>query len=59
MASQLCITAIDLRLSVMKPLGAKWLIELYDYIKSKPDTIKNGFKEAGILDCVKVLDTYL
>ena len=46
--------AIDLRLSVMKPLGAKWLIELYDYLKSKPDTIKNGFKEAGILDCVKV-----
>ena len=46
--------AIDLRLSVMKSLGAKWLIELYDYLKSKPDTIKNGFKEAGILDCVKV-----
>lgn len=42
---------IDLRLSVMKPLGAKWLVELYDYMKGKPDIIKNGFKEAGILNC--------
>ena len=42
---------VDLRLSVMKPLGAKWLIELYDYMKGKPDIIKNGFKEAGIQNC--------
>ena len=61
-ATQVCVQldeklekeAIDLRLSVMKPLGAKWIIELYDYLKGKPDVIKNGFKEAGILDCVKV-----
>ena len=46
--------AIDLRLSIMKPLGAKWVIELYDHLKGKPDVIKNGFKEAGIFDCVKV-----
>ena len=44
---------VDLRLSVMKPLGAKWLVDLFDYLKGKPDIIKNGFKEAGILDCVK------
>ena len=25
---------VDLRLSLMKPIGAKWLIELYDYFKS-------------------------
>ena len=42
---------VDLRLSVMKPLGAKWLVELNDYMKGKPDIIKNGFKEAGILNC--------
>ena len=41
----------DLRLSVMKPIGAKWLVELYDYMKSKPEIVKNGFKEAGILNC--------
>ena len=40
--------ATDLRLSIGKPLGAQWMIRLYDYFKSKPDILKNGFKEAGI-----------
>ncbi|MCY3929117.1 MAG: hypothetical protein OXG81_12660 [Acidobacteria bacterium] len=59
-ASQVCsqldgkaeIEPIDLRLSVIKPLGAKWLVNLYDYLKSKPSIIISGFKEAGITDCV-------
>ena len=42
----------DIRISVMKPLGAKWLVDLYDYLKGKPEIIKNGFKEAGLLECV-------
>ena len=50
--------AIDLQLIVMKPLGVKWVIELYNYLKGKPDIIMNGFREAGILDCVKVWCTY-
>lgn len=41
--------SIDLALSVVKPLGAKWLICSYDYIKSKPSLSINGYKEAGIL----------
>ena len=44
---------INLRLSIMKLLGARWVIELCDYLKGKPDIIKNGFKEAGIQDCVE------
>ena len=40
---------VDLRLSVVKPLGAKWLVDLFDYMKTKPEIIRNGFKEAGIL----------
>ena len=39
---------VDLRMSIIKPLGAKWMISLYDYMKSKPDIIKNGFRHAGI-----------
>ena len=35
---------INLQLSIMKTLGAQWMINL----KSKPDISKNGFKEAGI-----------
>ena len=45
---------IDLRLSVVKPLGAKWLVDMYDYFKSQPDIIKNGFKGAGITDYLSV-----
>ena len=43
---------IDVRLSVMKPLGAKWLVQMHDYFKSKPDIILNGFKDVGITDYV-------
>ena len=39
---------VDLRMSIVKPLGAKWRIRLYDYMKSRPDIIKNGFRHAGI-----------
>jgi len=27
----------------MKPLGAKWIMEAYDYILANPDIIRNGF----------------
>ena len=39
----------DLRLSIMKPLlGARWMVDVYNHIKSKPDMIKGAFKAAGI-----------
>ena len=44
--------AVDLRLSVMKPLCAGWCIDLFQYLSSKPDIIINGFKAAGIV-CFK------
>ena len=42
------VQLIDLRLSTMKPLGARWMVSGFDYIKSNPDIIKNGFSSAGI-----------
>ena len=42
------VEPIDLRMAVVKPLSAKWMIALYDYLKSKPDIINNGFRHAGI-----------
>ena len=36
---------IDTRLSVVKPLGAQWMISLYEHFKGKPDIICNGFKD--------------
>ena len=41
---------VDLKMSTMKPLGAKWLIELEEYLKTKPDIIKNGFRSSGITE---------
>ena len=46
------VTPVDLRLSVVKPLGARWMIQLYDYMKSKPEIVQNGFKAVGIMDCI-------
>ena len=40
---------VDLKLSVVKPLGAQWLIQLYDYMLQIPEFIINGFRGAGIL----------
>ena len=39
----------DLRLSIVKPLGAKWMVDLFNYIKQKPEIVCNGFREAGLL----------
>ena len=36
---------IDLHLSVVKPIGAEWMKNLYSYIKSKPHIVHNGFKD--------------
>ena len=41
-------TPVDLRLSIVKPLSARWFVQLSDYLKAHPDIIKNGFKGAGI-----------
>ena len=43
------ISPVDLRMSTMKPLGAQWLVSLYDYIKQHNSLVLNGFKAAGIL----------
>ena len=39
---------VDVRMSVVKPLGAHWLIELYEHMKSKPEIIVSGFRGSGI-----------
>ena len=45
---------VDLCMSVVKPWGAQWMTELYDYLKTKPDIMKNGFKARGILESAKL-----
>ena len=49
--------ALKLSLSVMKPLGAKWLMKAFDHIQSQshPTFVMNGFKAAGITDAIDEL----
>ena len=46
---------IEFRLSVIKPLHAKWLVEYYNHISSETGTevIVNEFKLAGIYDAIR------
>ena len=43
------ITPVDLKMSTMKPLGARWLVSLHDYITENRSIVENGFKAAGLL----------
>ena len=45
--------SVDMRLSVMKPLMAKWAIDMYEYFLSQPNIIINGYRAAGIIDVLK------
>ena len=50
---------ISLKLSIVKPLHAKWLIEMYNHMISSEgrDVCLNGWKVTGILDATeKVLE---
>ena len=41
---------VDMCMSIMKPLGAQWLIKVYDQIKSSQSIITNGFRASGITE---------
>ena len=41
---------VDLRLGVMKPLSARWMIQCFEYLVSHPELAIHGFEEAGIKD---------
>ena len=39
----------DTRLTIMKPLGAKWITSAYDYLRSESGIVRGGFIQAGIV----------
>ena len=41
---------VDVCVSVVKPLHAKWIVKYYDYSRTKPQLIIKGWKESGIID---------
>ena len=45
---------VPLKLSVIKPIHAKWLLDLYDHLRNSSDTIIMGFAMAGIKDVLVI-----
>ena len=43
---------VDLTLTRMKPIHARWVIGLYDYLRNQSDCIKESFDKAGIVEAV-------
>jgi len=44
------VKPVDIHLNIVKPLGAKWLMEMYDHFKGTPQIIINGFRKSGLLE---------
>ena len=51
--SGICDVNVPLKLSIIKPIHAKWLIGLYDHLNNSSDTIIKGFTMAGIKDALE------
>ena len=47
---------IDTKLTIMKPLGVKWITSAYDYIRSQSGIVNGGFVEAGIVETLAADD---
>ena len=50
---------ISLGLTVIKELGARWLVEMVEYFAENPQTIVNGFFKAGIAGALQQLASWL
>lgn len=48
------IDPINLGMPVMKELGAKWLVEMFNYLSDHPEFIVNGFLRSGITGAINV-----
>ena len=43
-----------MQLSILKPIHARWLISLYDYLRTQQEMIKKGFETAGICEALEI-----
>ena len=44
---------VDMRMSVVKELSSRWIVSAYDYIRSSPEIVLNGFRKAGITSAIE------
>ena len=47
---------VDLKLSIMKPLHAKWIIEMYHHLKLSKQIVISGFRKTHIMEVVSEAD---
>ena len=50
---------VDTRLSRMKPIDARWVIDLYGKLRNSEKMIENGFKPAAITEAFPLDGTHL
>ena len=39
---------VKMQLTILKPINARWLISLYDYLRTQQEMIRKGFDMAGV-----------
>ena len=44
---------VSMKKSDLKPLHARWVVDMYAYLKQQKESILNGFDKAGITEAVK------
>ena len=44
---------VSMKLSDLKPLHARWIVEMFDYLKQQNESIVNGLDKAGNTEAVK------
>ena len=44
---------VSLKLSVIKPLHAKWIVDLYNTLKDDKEMAISGFRSAGITEAIE------
>ena len=45
--------SIDLKISILKVIHAKWVTQYYDPIRTNEDIVKNGWCRSGITKAIK------
>ena len=44
---------VDLKISILKPIHAKWVTQYYDHIRTDEDIVKNGWRRGGVTKPIK------
>ena len=42
-----------MKMADLRPLHARWIVDMYTYLKQQKESILNGFDKAGITEAVK------